>query len=168
MNARVIFSKEFLAKTKGTDMKRTTKNDLYFSNLKELDESGELQRYTTRSEVAKAVGFLDKTKGYTWMANAIRRGRIKETILYTENGKVHYEYHYGRDAQARGEHFRKYNAMKKQNTIQRVVKAKEELFPPKPTTSPMLIIKYGKVEITVVESTPVDFVMELVKQLGNE
>lgn len=168
MNARVIFSKEFLAKTKGNDMKQSTKSNLYFSNLQKLDESGELQRYTTRAEVAKAVGFLDKTKGYTWMANAIRRGRIKETLLYTENGKVHYEYHYGRDAQPRGEHFRKYQAMKKQEAIQRVVKAKEELFPPKPTASPVLTIKYGKVEITVVENTPIDFVVELVKQLGNE
>ena len=103
LNARVTFTKEFINKTKGENMSSNAKSKIYFERLADLDSIGELQKATKRAEVAKLVGFTNKRKGYIWVTNAIRRGRITETVLSVHGNRNVCEYHYGRDAKNRWE-----------------------------------------------------------------
>ena len=142
------------------------KNKIYFERLADMDSTGELAKYNTRSAVARAVGFTDRRKGYTWVCNAINRGRIKETVLEVVNGKKYYEYHYGRDAIARGENLRKAAAIKriKKEMERRGMTPVDQQV----TTTAKLSIKYGKVEVNITEDVPVEYVVALVKQLNKE
>lgn len=175
MNARVIFTKEFLEKTKGNTMSKSkykanlNQCKIYFERLADLDSTGELSKYNTRSEVAKAVGFTNNRKGYTWVCNAIKRGRIKEVLIDTYGGKNFYEYHYGRDAQERGKYIRRPKAVSL--GVQEAVKEFPKLVKPvdqQTAATAKLSVKYGNAEITFTDSVPVEYVVALVKQLNKE
>lgn len=159
MNARVIFTKEFLDKTKGNNMKSKkqayAQSAGYFEKLIDLDSTGELAKATSRSGVARLVGFSDKRRGYTWVTNAVRRGRIKEILLGVENGKNIYEYHYGRDALKSGRGVKAIVA-RPMTTVKEAIE------------KPTMTIKYGKVEIVLTENAAVEYVVSLVKQLNKE
>lgn len=148
---------------------------VYFDRLKELDESGELSRATSRSEVAKAVGFMNKTKGYTWVSNAIRRGRITETLLDTVRGKNVYEYHFGKEAITYYPRGRKAKKTTQKPTITGAIERALErqqnpvLYTPTdetPTTT--VIVKYGKVEVVFTKPIMEEYLVKLVKKLNEE
>lgn len=155
MNARVIFTKEFLDKTKGNnDMKNSYKQcKLHFNKLIDLDNSGELSKATSRAKLAQMVGFTNSRKGYTWVSNAVRRGRISETIIGKENGKNIYEYHYNNRRVVE----EKYIA-----TGNTAVKL------PEPIGNAAVTIKYGDITIIFDETASLQVIAHFVKYLNKE
>lgn len=87
--------KELLGKTgKGVDSRK--KNRLLLERLEKIDADGTLSSYTSRAEVAKALGYTSgKGSGYIWVMNRINEGRLSETIRgFSPNGKSINEYYY--------------------------------------------------------------------------
>lgn len=154
MNARVIFTKEFLEKTKGNnDMKNSYKQcKLHFNKLIELDNSGELSKATSRAKLAQMVGFTNSRKGYTWVSNAVRRGRIRETIIGKENGKNIYEYHYNN----------------RQVVEKYIATGNTAVKLPEPIGNAAVTIKYGDTTIIFNETASLQVIAHFVKYLNKE
>lgn len=84
-----------------TISKETTKSlsrrqlgELRYKRLKEMDNSGELSRVTSRSRLAEVMGYPRNNRtGIAWVNNMIHRGFVKETILGIEKGKEIKEFH---------------------------------------------------------------------------
>ena len=161
MNARVIFTKEFLDKTKGNnDMKNSYKQcKLHFNKLIDLDNSGELSKATSRAKLAQMVGFTNSRKGYTWVSNAVRRGRISETIIGKENGKNIYEYHYNNRQK-----IEKY----RQEVEKYIATGNTAVKLPEPIGNAAVTIKYGDTTIIFNETTSLQVIAHFVKYLNKE
>lgn len=171
MNARVIFSKEFLDKTKGEELTAFQKGKIYFDRLTDLDNSGELSKAHNRNEVVNLVGYTgSEGNGYSWVSNLVRRGHLTETLVSIEDGKKIFEYHLARKRPIYG---KKRRAKKVETVEDRTVQlqklhdeameycvAKEE--------KPQLVIRYGKVEIIVGDNADVEYIAKLVKELNKE
>ena len=154
MNARVIFTKEFLDKTKGNnDMKNSYKQcKLHFNKLIDLDNSGELSKATSRAKLAQMVGFTNSRKGYTWVSNGVRRGRISETIIGKENGKNIYEYHYNN----------------RQKVEKYIATGNTAVKLPEPIGNAAVTIKYGDITIIFDETASLQVIAHFVKYLNKE
>lgn len=176
MDARVIFSKEFLDKTKGKELTLRQKGKIWFDRLTELDNSGEINKYTNRTELGRAVGIDDDTRAYRWVANLVNRKHVSETLVATENGKRKFEYHIFHKRYGYGKRNRR-----KKNQIEERTKqlqkiqdeaTKQRLFV-LPDSKPEVVastitIRYGKVEITVGDGVCLQYLAGLVKELNKE
>lgn len=93
--SRLILSKETKEKL-GKNLGSHAKGKLLYGKLTELDNSGLLSKATNRFDVARLVGYPAEklNAGYSWLANLIRRGHVKETLIEIgKNGDPIYEYH---------------------------------------------------------------------------
>lgn len=96
MNGTVIFSKDFLKKTK-TNITHKQKGNLRTEKIAEAERSGRLSLAKNRVEVAKIVGIPENqpTVANAWVHRQIKIGKLSETLVkFDENNKPEYEYHY--------------------------------------------------------------------------
>lgn len=97
MDARVSVSEETIKKAENISTQR--KGELRLERLKEIAESGELQKCMNRFDVAKACGYTEKQKpaGYAWVYSLIKNGKLIERLSRCNpNGnKAEYEYSLG-------------------------------------------------------------------------
>lgn len=171
MNARVIFSKEFLDKTKGEELTSHQKGKIYFDRLTDLDNSGELSKARNRNEVVNLVGYTGSGgNGYSWVSNLIRRGHLTETLVGVEDGNKYYEYHLARKRPTYGKRRRGRKSMTVEDRAEHLQKLHDEAMKYCVTKEekPQLVIRYGKVEITVGDNADVEYIVKLVKELNKE
>lgn len=171
MNARVIFSKEFLDKTKGEELTAFQKGKIYFDRLTELDNSGELKKARNRNEVIDLVGYTGKEgNGYSWVSNLVRRGHLTETLVGLEDGKKIYEYHLTRKRPIYGKKRRNKKLMTVEDRAEQLQRVHDEAMKHCAIREekPQLTIKYGKVEIIVGDNADVEYIAKLVKELSKE
>lgn len=139
--SKVIFSDEFIEKTKHHRQK-----GLMNRKLKELDDSGVLQRAENRQELARFLGYTDdeKDKGARCIYWLIKSGKVTEVLShFDEKKKPHYHYYYN------GEKSKK---SKKQEIVKSEVKKDDvKITPQKSEISPQVDIKQngGKIELTI-------------------
>lgn len=175
MDARVIFSKEFLDKTKGNELTLRQKGKIWFDRLTELEKNGDIQKYTNRVELGRAVGIDDDTRAYRWVANLVNRKHVSETLVSTESGKKKYEYHIAHKRYAYGKRNRgKKNVVEERTEqLQRIhdeavkwglVKQSKE----SANTSCQITIRYGKVEFIVGDGVCLEYIAGLAKELNKE
>lgn len=160
MDARVIFTKDFIKKTKGETMTPKQRGKILFERLVELDKSGEITKATNRTELARLVGAPEGQRGYSWVSNLVNRKHLTETIVGRDGGRYLKEYHLAKKRQTYGK-----RNVKKNKTIvasKPVVKTTPVITEPTPKT----IIKYGKVEIETFNS--LSYIVELVRKLNGE
>ena len=71
------------------------KGELRWNKIKDADDNGILSHAKNRYEVANIAGYssAERSKGYQWVANLIRRGHLQEIMHGLNNGKFEYEYH---------------------------------------------------------------------------
>ena len=96
MNGTVIFSKDFLKKTK-TNITPTQKGNLRTEKIAEAERSGRLSLAKNRTEVAEIVGIPENQPSVAnaWVYRQIKIGKLSETLVkFDENNKPEYEYHY--------------------------------------------------------------------------
>ena len=175
MDARVIFSKEFLDKTKGNELTLRQKGKIWFDRLTELDNSGEINKYTNRTELGRAVGIDDDTRAYRWVANLVNRKHVSETLVATENGKKKFEYHIAHKRYGYGKRNRskKNRVEERAEQLQRIhdeaVKrglVKQDKEPG--NTSCQITIRYGKVEFIIGDGVCLEYIAGLAKELNKE
>ena len=175
MDARVIFSKEFLDKTKSKDLTPRQKGKIWFDRLTELDNSGEINKCTNRTELGRAVGIEDDTKAYRWVANLVNRKHVSETLVSTEGGKKKYEYRIAHKRYTYGKRNRGNKNVVEERTeqLQRIhdeavkwglVKQNKE----PENTSCQITIRYGKVEFIVGDGVCLEYIAGLAKELNKE
>lgn len=93
--SRLIFNNKTKEFTE-SNLKPKEKGRLRWQKLKECNENGSLMSARNRYEVANLAYFTDRKKGYSWVANMIRRNHIKEVIYgINDRGIMEYEYHLG-------------------------------------------------------------------------
>ncbi len=171
MNARVIFSKDFLDKTKGEELTTHQKGKIYFDRLTDLDNSGELSKAHNRNEVISLVGYTgSEGNGYSWVSNLVRRGHLTETLASIEDGKKIYEYHLARKRPTYGKRRRIKKPMTTEDRAEQLQKIHDEAmkYCVAKEEKPQLVIRYGKVEITVGDNADVEYIVKLVKELNKE
>lgn len=164
MDARVIFTKEFIKKTKGETMTPKQRGKILFERLVELDKSGEITKATNRTELARLVGAPEGERGYSWVSNLVNRKHITETIVGRNGGRYLKEYHLAKKRPMYGK-----RNVKKNKTIvasKPVVKPVVKTAPVITEPTPKTIIKYGKVEIETFNS--LSYIVELVRKLNEE
>ena len=97
MEARVTISEETMSKAEKITAQH--KGALRLKKLEEIASNGTLQKCKSRYDVAKACGYTDsqKTAGYAWAKNAVKRGKLVEHLAgrnpYTNQAE--YEYSLG-------------------------------------------------------------------------
>lgn len=171
MDARVIFSKDFMNKTKGEGLTAHQKGKIYFERLTDLDNSGELSKAHNRNEVMKLVGYTGSNdNGYSWVSNLIRRGHLTETLTGIEDGKKIFEYHLSRKRPVYGKRRRAKKTMTVEDRTEQLQKLHDEAMKHcvAKEEKPQLVIRYGKVEIIVGDNTDVEYIVRLVKELNKE
>lgn len=164
MNARVIFSKDFLDKTKGEELTAHQKGKIYFERLTELDNSGELAKAKDRKDVVNIVGYNgEKDSGYSWVSNLVRRGHLSETLVGIEDGKKIFEYHLARKHPIYGKKRRTKKVATVEDRTVQLQKIHDEARKHCVVgeDKPQLTIKYGKVEIFVGEGATVEYLVDL-------
>lgn len=139
--SKVIFSDEFLEKTKHHRPK-----GLMDRKLKELDDSGVLQRAENRQELGRFLGYTDeeKDKAGRCIYYLIKSGKVTEALShFDEKKKPHYHYYYN-------------GAKSKKSKKQEIVKPEiknnvVKITPQKSEISPQLDIKQNgdKIELTI-------------------
>ena len=171
MNARVIFSKDFLDKTKGEELTAHQKGKIYFDRLTDLDNSGELSKARNRNEVVSLVGYTgSEGNGYSWVSNLVRRGHLTETLVSVEDGNKYYEYHLARKRPTYGKRRRGRKPMTVEERTEQLQKLHDEAMKHcvVKEEKPQLVIRYGKVEIIVGDNADVEYIVRLVKELNKE
>lgn len=96
MNGTVIFSKDFLKKTK-TNITHKQKGNLRIEKIAEAERSGQLSLAKNRIEVAEIVGIPKNQPAVAnaWVYRQIKIGKLTETLVkFDEHNKPEYEYHY--------------------------------------------------------------------------
>lgn len=96
MNGTVIFSKDFLKKTK-TNITHKQKGNLRIEKIAEAERSGQLSLAKNRIEVAEIVGIPKNQPAVAnaWVYRQIKMGKLSETLVkFDEHNKPEYEYHY--------------------------------------------------------------------------
>lgn len=171
MNARVIFSKDFLDKTKGEELTAHQKGKIYFDRLTDLDNSGELSKAHNRNEVVNLVGYTgSEGNGYSWVSNLVRRGHLTEALVSIEDGKKIYEYHLARKRPTYGKKRRTKKVITAEDRTIQLQKIHDEAmkYCVAKEEKPQLVIRYGKVEIIVGDNADVEYIVKLVKELNKE
>lgn len=87
-------SKLIISKETQKSLNRRELGELRYKRLKEMDNSGELSKVTSRSKLAEVMGYPKNNRtGIAWVNNMVARGFLKETILGIEKGKEVKEFH---------------------------------------------------------------------------
>ena len=92
--SRLIFSKE-TRKKMNEELSRAQRGKLRWNRIKDADDNGILSHAKNRYEVANIAGYssAERSKGYQWVSNLVRRGHLQEIMHGLNNGKFEYEYH---------------------------------------------------------------------------
>ena len=92
--SRLIFSKE-TRKKMNEELSRAQRGKLRWNRVKDADDNGILSHAKNRYEVANIAGYssAERSKGYQWVSNLVRRGHLQEIMHGLNNGKFEYEYH---------------------------------------------------------------------------
>lgn len=143
MDAKVNFTKDSKAKTKGERLSLRKIGELRWQKIVEAEKSGELQFCGTRKDVAVLAGYnRDETKGVMWVRNMINRGHLTETLAEAKG--IYSTYYYSTGNKPKHTNFT------------------AEPKPQKPTKA---TIKYGDIEITLENYCASD-IATIAKNLG--
>lgn len=94
MDARVIITKETQEKL-NKPLNAKQKGELRMKRLREIANTGEINKAKTKWELAKMCGYTEKERanGYAWVMYLIKQKKVIETIVaYDQYGKAEYEY----------------------------------------------------------------------------
>ena len=185
MNAKVIFSKDFQAKT-NQPLSSFEVGKLRWKRIEELSESGKLAEVKDRQGLCRAIGMTEeqtRAVGSSYVSNLIRRKNLKEKVSGVVDGKMTFEYSIIREPLF-GK--RRRRGRKAKNTIPDYPKQTQFLNVSDTTSSqvyeakqlaeeakviaeakPQIIVRYGKVELEF-NAASVLYVVELVKKLNEE
>lgn len=94
MNGTVVFTKDFLDKTKEKKISRKRIGELRMRNIYEADKEGRLSQAKNRIQLGQMAGITDIKKATMWANRKINAGIIKETLLgFGKDRRPEYEYH---------------------------------------------------------------------------